>query len=322
MLSYKSGIKYIKKVVDGADYESCSVPGFRFSDYTTYGLGGGVSKAYFPRNFPEARKVYDELAMRKNLSRDDKTERACSGDFFIFANGSNVLASDGFFKGEVLCTRRLRGIMRTGKNQLFCAAGTPVSHLLNYCLKYGLGGLEYLYGIPATIGGITYMNGGAGGRYISSNVVSVSLYDGKNFSLSNENCKFGYKYSTMRDINALILGTYLSVSTSSRTETEERLNYYKSLRRGHPKGRSCGCVFKNPEGLSAGKLIQDCNLSGLSVGGAHVSDKHCNFIINDGATAEQVRTLIRIVSDRVFAATGIRLEEEVVYIGDFDDFNG
>ena len=322
MLLYKSGFSYIKKCISGDSANGCKKQDFTFSKHTTYGLGGGAEDVYFPRNFAEARAAYDRMK-KSCIGHLEKNKNAfeCSRAF-ILGNGSNVLAADKKFDGGVLCTKKLSAIFRAGEKCIFCAAGTPVASILKYCINHGLGGLEYLSGIPATIGGIVYMNGGAGGRYINSNVLSVKLYDGKNYNLSNEKCNFGYKYSTMRDINALILGVYLSVVTILPRKEHILINYRSGLRRSLPKGKSCGCVFKNPAGVPAGKLIEECNLAGFSIGGAYVSPDHCNFIINDGATSCDVKKLIRFVADRVFEKFRIMLEEEVVYIGDFNETDG
>jgi UDP-N-acetylmuramate dehydrogenase len=112
-----------------------------------------------------------------------------------------------------------------------------------------------------------------------------------------------------------ILGAYLRLEQCSATEIEERLQYY-TQRRGHlPKGKSMGCVFKNPDGVSAGKLIEGAGLKGLRIGGAVVSDIHANFILNDkGATSQQIKTLIGIIKNAVFAQYRIKLEEEIRYL--------
>ena len=135
---------------------------FAFSDYTTYGVGGGAAETYFPRTVPETMAVFDSV-----------TERGMN--MFVLSQGSNVLASDKGFEGCVVCTRRLRGIVRIDIETIFCLAGTPVSHVLSYCISRGLGGLEYLAGIPAAIGGVAVMNGGAGGRYINTAIKAVRL---------------------------------------------------------------------------------------------------------------------------------------------------
>lgn len=308
MLLYSSGkmSRYLSadKIFDRVKTDK----NFSFSKYTTYGVGGRARGAFFPESIAEAKAVF------KKLSEEGE-------NFFILGDGSNILASDKGYDGFVICTKLLRGIYKFN-GSLFCLSGTSVGSLMTYCVKNGFTGLEYLSGIPATIGGIAFMNGGAGGVYINSNIISVKLFDGKEYNLSNKNCKFAYKHSTMRDINALILGVFLSVSASSPEIV--RMNICKRLEnRGHlPSGRSCGCVFKNiipKDGklISAGKIIEDCNLAGYGGERVYVSPKHCNFIINNGATAAEIYDVIctvkRIVDDRC----GIKLEEEVVFVGDF-----
>ena len=202
-----------------------------------------------------------------------------------------------------------------------CLAGTKVAELLKYCKDNCLGGLEYLYGIPASVGGAAFMNAGVSGHMMGDNVESVRLYDGKAIILINEKCNFGYRHSTMRDINALILSIIVKVDNLSAEEIAERINYFKERRSHLPKGKSCGCVFKNPAGNSAGALIEQAGLKGLRVGGAYVSESHASFIINDGGSSSDVKSVIEIVKARVSEQFGVLLREEVVYIGEFNDFN-
>ena len=277
---------------------------FSFAKNTTYACGGNAKLAYFPSSIKQATAAYDNLV--KDVTK-----------FVVLGNGSNVLASDNNFDGAVLCTRHLSGVMRITPNSIFCFAGTSVSKLMKYCADYGLGGLEYLAGIPATVGGLALMNGGAGGLYIAENIVNVLLYDGAIRKISNKNCNFAYKYSIMRDINSLILGVVLSICPENSEKVRENISTYLNRRKLHPKGPSCGCVFKNIGKISAGKIIDDCGLKGLRYGGAYVSQNHANFFINDGGHAADVYVLIDLVKKRVFEQTGIMLEEEVVYIGDF-----
>lgn len=279
---------------------------FSFSENTTYGLGGAARIAYFPESIKQATAVFDYLT--------DSGQK-----FITLGNGSNVLASDSGFDGAVIVTKKLAGICRTGENKLFCRAGTSVSKLLNYCALNGFGGLEYLTGIPATVGGLVYMNGGAGGKYVESNIVKVKFYDGKMHVFSNKNCRFGNKHSTMQDVKCLILGAELAFVPESGEEIKRKISAYAARRCFHPKGKSCGCVFKNPDGLSAGKLIDEAGLKGLSIGGAFVSREHANFVINRGGSSDDVYRLIREVRRRVFETAGVLLDDEVVYIGDFND---
>lgn len=276
---------------------------FSFSDHTTYGLGGSALGAFFPESEEELYKIYDEL-------------KSSGEKFIILGNGSNVLASDKGFDGYVISTKHLSGIRRTS-NGYFCLAGTTVKYILNYCIMHGVGGVEYLSGIPATAGGLAYMNGGAHKKYVSDNIASVRFYDGKITELSQKECNFGYKHSTMRDVNGAISGITLDLQPQKAAITRQKIGAYLSERAMQPAGKSCGCVFKNPEGLSAGKLIEEAGLKGKMQGGAKVSEKHANFIICDGGSASDVYRLIDIVKSRVRAFCGVELEEEVVYIGEF-----
>ena len=280
------------------------IENFKFSTNTTYGLGGGALAAYIPENIRQATAIYDYI-------KDNSTK------LVVLGNGSNILASDKYFDGAVIVTKRLNEIFLTGESAVFCRAGVKVSTLLKFCLERGLTGVEFLAGIPATIGGIVCMNGGAGGKYIDSSVLNVEIYDGKIRNLTNKQCHFSHKYSIMRDINGLILGIWLNLTPENPVKVRENINYYIDKRKSLPKGKSCGCVFKNPEGASAGKLIDEVGLKGLRIGGAEVSLKHANFILNNGANSADIYRLIKLVKNKVLEKTGILLEEEVVYIGDF-----
>ncbi|MGN1104853.1 MAG: UDP-N-acetylmuramate dehydrogenase, partial [Candidatus Coproplasma sp.] len=203
--------------------------------------------------------------------------------------------------------------------RVFCLAGTPISTLLKYCKKHGLSGVEYLTKIPATVGGAAYMNAGAAGKYIGGNIRKVLVYTDKKVYFNNNQCNFSYKHSTMRDINCIILAVELQLEQKSVDEIEDKLSYYSGLRSHLPKGRSCGCVFKNGEGYYAGELIERAGFKGVRCGGAVVSREHANFIINEGNCADDVKRLIELVKYVVLLKFGIELHEEVVYIGDFDE---
>lgn len=300
MVLYRSGLNSSKDI-------KCSER-FTFAQNTTYALGGGVLKAYFPSTVLQAKIAYDQC------KREGKP-------FVVLGNGSNILASDKFFEGSVICTKKLRGIIKLKDGKLLCLAGTKISELLSYCKKRGMGGLEYLAGIPATVGGAASMNAGIGTNSISENINYVVIYGDKASKLSNRQCDFGYRHSTMRDINALILYVVLQTYASTCDKVEENIMFNTKKRARLPKGKSCGCVFKNPQGYSAGYLIEACGLKGQKLGAAQVSPYHANFIINYGNKADDVKRLIDFVKCRVFERFGILLSEEVVYIGDFNDIN-
>lgn len=281
---------------------------FSLSRHTTYGVGGACKMAYFPQTEKEAVKIFQEL------QKDGEK-------FFVLGCGSNILAADGFFDGSVIATSRLNKITKRGSN-LSCQSGVTVAQLLKFCVENGLGGLEFLAGIPASLGGVTFMNAGACGRNISDVLVSCRVFDGELHVFSNKLCNFGYKYSTMRGISCIILSSTFKTEPCEPKKVKQNINNFLKERSIQPKGKSCGCVFKNPEGLSAGKIIEDCGLKGVKLGGATVSPAHANFIMNEGASAADIYALIHLIKDKVFDKYGIYLEEEVVYIGEFNDTFG
>lgn len=276
---------------------------FDFTLNTTYGLGGCAKIAYFPKSREQCITIFDYLKRQKN-------------NFMILGSGSDVLVSDKGFDGSVISTKKFKGVY-TQNNLIYVNAGVKVSELLTYCIQQGLSGLEFLAGIPATVGGLLYMNGGADGIYLGEKVNEVRIYNGKERKLTSNDCKFKYKYSVMQDMQCLILSGEFNVTKKSQEKVREKVLYYIQKRKNLPKGKSCGCVFKNPNGLSAGKLIDNANLKGLRIGGAEVSLEHANFILNKGASSDDVYKLINIVKSAVREKYGITLEEEVIYIGEF-----
>ncbi len=290
-------------------YSLTHTDNFDLSKNTTYGLGGMCRAAFYPKTEEEAIAAYCEL-------------KSSGEKFFVLGRGSNMLVSDRFYDGYVICTSKLKGIFLTGENQLTCLSGTTVSELMNFTRKNGFSGTEFLAGIPASVGGLTFMNGGAGGKYISDICESVTVFSDKLHVFDNSACDFGYKHSIMRDINCFILSTTLTVETSTCEKVTQNISKYLHARLSIPHGKSCGCVFKNPQGLSAGKLVEECGLKGFGIGGAKVSPEHANFIINCGGSADNVYRTIKFVKEKVYEKFGVLLEEEVVYIGDFNDSYG
>ncbi|MGN0805640.1 MAG: UDP-N-acetylmuramate dehydrogenase [Candidatus Coproplasma sp.] len=298
MLLYKRGLSESLKLKPQTD--------FRFADNTTYKLGGIAKIAYFPQNLYQATAAFD-ICRERGLNT------------FIIGNGSDVLASDSGFDGAVISTKCLSGIIKLSGNRLFCLTGTPISKLLSYCKKHGLSGVEYMAKIPATVGGAAYMNAGAAGKYFGENIEKVLVYTGKRRYFNKNDCNFTYKHSTMRDINSLILAVVLKLTPKPVCEIEANIKRFSNLRQHLPKGRSCGCVFKNGENYSAGELIDRAGLKGIKCGSAVVSLEHANFIISNGDSADDVRQLIELVKLFVKLKFGVELFEEVVYIGEFNE---
>ena len=272
---------------------------FDFAKHSTIGCGGIAMQAFYPRN--EAEVGYLLTAFK--------------GAWVAVGNLSNVLPSDNGTKKTVICTKKLTDIYAIDEG-LFVSAGVTSGALLRYMKATGYSGAEFLAGIPCTLGGILYMNGGAGGKYIEEIVQSVRIFrDGRAMDLSVEECAYSYKNSLFMRTDDFILGAVLRLEKTDSATVEKRIRFWQDKRAHLPKGKSMGCIFKNPQGISAGELIEKTGLKGLRIGGAKVSEIHANFIINDkNATAEEIRMLIAVIKNAVYAQYKIALEEEIRYL--------
>ena len=274
---------------------------FDLAKNSSIGCGGTAKTAYFPRSVAEMTSLVQAL------------ERA-NVPYYAVGNMTNVLPPDGESERVFVVTKRMKSI--AAENGFFAEAGATGGAILRECKRRRLSGAEFLEGIPCTLGGALYMNAGVGGAYIGDIVESVTvLRSGQILTLPKAECGYAYKKSVFMQNDDLIVGAALRLTEASETEIEERTAYYAAKRAHLPKGKSMGCVFKNPEGLVAGKLVEGACLKGFRVGGARVSEKHANFILNDkNATSAQIRSLIGIVKNAVFAQYKIRLEEEIRYL--------
>ncbi|MCD4702577.1 MAG: UDP-N-acetylmuramate dehydrogenase [Candidatus Aegiribacteria sp.] len=245
--------------------------------------------------------------------------------WFILGRGSNVLASDSGCKEVII---RLSGNMaetawhrsENGWN-LMTGGGVHLPSLSGAACNRGASGLEFAIGIPGTIGGAVFMNAGAYGNSISDFLSRVSVLDyrGSTNIIAGDECCFGYRFSRFQKERTVITGIELSLGNDNPAVLRSEGKRILSLRRKkfpllYP---NAGSVFRKPdEGIPPGKLIEDAGLKGRSVGGARVSRKHANFIINTGkATSDDIAELIDIVRESVLAFSGILLKEEIRYLG-------
>ncbi len=272
-----------------------------FAKKSTIACGGVAPVAVYPETLDECKTLLRYL-------QGDKLP------YIVVGNLSNVLPSSGVYNKVVVCTKHLRG-MHFEKG-VFIEAGVTSGAFLRACKTQGLSGGEFLTGIPCTIGGALYMNAGVAGGYIGDIVESVTVIrDGEMVTLTKDECGYAYKKSAFMQSRDCIVGANLRLYKAEEKEILDKIRSYAKRRRHLPKGKSMGCVFKNPSGISAGQLIECAGLKGLRVGGAHISPLHANFILNDiGATSEQIKTLIAIIKNAVFAQYNIRLEEEIRYL--------
>ena len=272
---------------------------FHFTKHSTIGCGGFAETAYYPKDEREVLSLLS--AFREN--------------WLAVGNLSNVLTADEGTKRTVICTKKLTEIRETDDG-VFLSAGVTSGALLRYMQETGQSGAEFFAGIPCTVGGMLYMNGGAGGKYIADITKSVRiLRDGKIIDLPVEECAYSYKNSLFMRTDDFILGGIFRLEKSDKDKVKGEIRRYLQKRAHLPQGKSMGCVFKNLQGVSAGALIEQAGLKGVRVGGAKVSELHANFILNDqNASSADICTLIQEIKNAVYSKFGVVLEEEIRYI--------
>jgi UDP-N-acetylmuramate dehydrogenase len=268
---------------------------------TTLGVGGRAAYAFFPRDD-------GDLKAALRFCRDEGLPVRVLGD------GSNVLVSSRRFPGAVVCTRALKGLRIEG-GRVVAAAGESLIRTIAWTHRNDRVGLETLVGIPGSVGGSVRMNAGGKHGCIGDHVHAVHgvrVLTGEDVVRDAAACGFGYRTSSLGDlvvtrvVFALPTGDGKAARIRARSMLDEK-------RRTQPlRSRTAGCVFKNPPGDSAGRLIEEAGLKGLRCGGARVSPRHANFIVTGpDARADDVGGLIRTVRRRVSERFGITLELEI-----------
>jgi len=264
--------------------------------------------------------IYVEPASDEDLAAILKFCAERSQRFLVLGRGSNLLVRDGGFRGVVICLAHPRfcWIELEGRC-LRCGAGARLKNVAIEARRLGRTGLEFLQGIPGSVGGALRMNAGAMGSATFDLVESVRLMDfnGNVRELMPKDMVVEYRSCPLLKTH-VALGAMLKTEPGDRETIESRMREFTRKRwASQPAMRSAGCIFKNPAAIPAGRLIDELGLKGARVGGALVSAEHANFIVNDGtATAEDVLQLIEILKQRAKAERGIELETEVEIIGD------
>jgi UDP-N-acetylmuramate dehydrogenase len=276
--------------------------------HTSLRLGGPAAL------FVECATISD-LALATEVLADEEVE------WTVLGKGSNVLASDHGYPGAVLVLGRDFKRHSLAGDHLKSGAGVLLAALVQDAFKAGLSGLEFAVGIPGTVGGALAMNAGTRDVGIGSKVESVTLFvPGRGLvGMRGPEVAWSYRYSDLPR-HGIIVETVLRVTESD--EVGIRRSMEASLRRRkrtQPLGvPSAGSTFVNPEGESAGRLIEAAGLKGFKIGGAAVSDVHANFIVNTGeATAEDIVALIFVIKETVRELNGIELKPEVRFLGTF-----
>ena len=235
--------------------------------------------------------------------------------------GSNLLVRDGGIRGVAMATRNLRGLERIGATGVRVEAGVSTGKLLSSVTGWELGGLEFLGGVPGSVGGGLVMNAGTYlGEFtnVTTEVRSVKLCDGELVVRDHDACGFVYRGSALPPDEVVVEGR-LELRPRPRADIEADVRGLRDRRREREpqKVSNAGSVFKNPAGDYAGRLIEATGLKGTRVGGAECSPVHANWFVNTGAaTAADMLELIRIARARVEEVHGVRLELEWKVIGD------
>ena len=276
------------------------------SAHTSWRIGGLADLFYQPVSMEELSRFLSE--------QDPKIKIHWVG------LGSNMLVRDGGIRGLVICTRDLpKQIERISEYQVKVTAGVPCTSLARKCARWKIGSAAFFAGIPGTFGGALAMNAGAFGRETWDFVDTVETINrsGEVHSRTTADFKVGYR-SVSGPIDEWYLGALLAFETDTNADFSSISELMRHRCNTQPLGkRSCGSVFRNPPDGFAAQLIEAAGLKGANIGDAAVSEKHANFIINNGsASADDVERLIRLIRRRVKADCGVMLELEVQILGE------
>jgi UDP-N-acetylmuramate dehydrogenase len=277
--------------------------GASLTEHTSLGIGGTTDLLLVKRHasIPELVRMLD----------------AAGYSHKFLGGGSNVLIRDGELPWVLLHLVKPDPEVRLEGNFAWVDAAADLGRTVTFCAKHNLGGMEGLIGVPGTVGGALRMNAGAYGIQIGTYVREVELYRAETRSLvtlRGAEIRFEYRHTSFAH-DDIMLAVKLELPSKPFKEILDGIRICNEKRRSSQplNQKSAGCIFKNPPGASAGRMLDELGLKGLNVGDARVSDRHANFFVNAGsATAAQMLSLIDTVRERVRQSYGITLEEEVI----------
>lgn len=274
--------------------------------FTTFKIGGPAKYFFTVKNEEDLNKIISE-AKQQHI------------EYFILGNGSDILVSDQGYDGLVI-KMELNDIKQEAEN-IVCGSGVKIASLLSFSKEQELTGLEFLSGIPATVGGATWANAGSRDQNISQFIDNVKILteNAELKSLSKAECNFIYRDSVFKHNENAILEVIFKLTKADKQSIEAKMKEHidKKLATQDLESPSVGSIFKNPSGEQrAWELIEEVGMRGYKLGGAQVSEKHANFIINTGAaTASDVIMLISMIKQKVRDNLGVQLMEEIEYVG-------
>jgi UDP-N-acetylmuramate dehydrogenase len=276
------------------------------AEYNSWRVGGPADILYIPADIDDISCFMQQLSQDKPL--------------LWLGLGSNILIRDGGVTGAVLVTQgALNGITQLDSESIRAEAGVSCAQIARYTARLGLRGIEFMAGIPGTVGGALFMNAGCYGGETWQHVTYVETIDrhGQIRIRSASDYKIGYRHVFGPEREWFVAGHFklqLGNKTDALNEIRELIEKRNA---SQPTGLpNCGSTFRNPPNHSAGQLIDQSGLKGFKIGGAYVSEKHANFLINDGsATAADIETLIQRIAAKVQEQHGVLLQPEVCIIG-------
>ena len=277
------------------------------AEHTSWRAGGPAERFYLPADLDDLITFLDQLDPQEPL--------------FWLGLGSNLLVRDGGIKGTVICTRnRLKGMRALGEDRIYVEAGVPCAHVAKFCAERQLDGAEFLAGIPGTMGGALAMNAGAFGGETWPLVARVSTVDRHGRLRHRAPADYTVGYRSVRGPEGeWFVAAELQLARNDDGAGRDKIRALLARRNETQPTNlpSCGSVFRNPEGDYAARLIEASGLKGYAIGGACVSEKHANFIINTGtATAAEIEALVLHVREEVRRLQGRELIPEVRIVGE------
>ena len=279
--------------------------------HTSIGVGGVADALVFPHSRDELRKIISCL-------------RDCNIPFIPVGNWTNMIVKDGGYRGVMISLQHLNHVTRSERNTshvlIDAEAGVSLSEIVRSSADESLTGIEFCAGIPGSVGGAVRMNAGAYGNEIKDVIetVDVMIVNGSISEFKRAALPFEYRNLEIPE-GAIIVSALFLLTKGVKEKIQERIREILDIRKEkHPlEYRNAGSIFKNPKGLPAGQIIDALGLKGTRIGGAQISEKHGNFIVNTrNATAKDILALIDTVQKRVWEERGIRLEPEVRIIGE------
>ena len=277
---------------------------FDIKKMTAFKVGGEICDVYFPKNIEEFCDI--------------------NCNYKVLGNLSNVIISSLGYDGNIVITSKMDEIQIEGI-KVRAQAGVKGPKLSQAVMEKSLSGFEFMIGFPGSIGGEIAMNASANGQCISDNLISATIYskDKGVFKLQKDKMGFDYRTSVCHRNNYFVLEGEFELTPDKKSTIEKRMADNLEFRRAHQPMLNlpnCGSVFKNPQGFSAGKLLDEAGVKNLSVGGAKVWENHANFIVNSEqkANSKDILNLMVLMKEKVKKRFDIELIPEIIYIGNRD----